>query len=68
MAKKRVSFLDCPHERVQDFTEVCLDCGYNIYTTKAEYLEELQEELARKGKDKTTKAIRAAEKELEEDE
>lgn len=36
------SFLDCPHNRVQEFTEVCLDCGYNIYTTKEEYLAELE--------------------------
>lgn len=62
MARK--SFLDCPHENVQQFTEVCLDCGYNVYTTTAEYLEDLRSQLARTGKDKVTQEIRAAEKEL----
>jgi hypothetical protein len=36
------SFLDCPHKNVQQFTECCLDCGYNVYTTKEEYLAELR--------------------------
>jgi len=36
------SFLDCPHNNVQQFTEYCLDCGYNIYTTKEEYYLDLQ--------------------------
>ena len=36
------SFLDCPHNNVQDFTECCLDCGYNIYTTDKEYLKDLK--------------------------
>jgi hypothetical protein len=36
------SFLTCPHKNIQQFTEVCLDCGYNIYTTEQEYLEDLR--------------------------
>jgi hypothetical protein len=55
------SFLDCPHKRVQDYTECCLDCGYNIYTTKEEYLKDLHEQLEAKGKDPLTRKIRAAE-------
>ncbi len=27
----RRSFLDCAHNNIQQFTEVCLDCGFNIY-------------------------------------
>lgn len=42
MVKKKISFLDCPHKRVQDFTECCLDCGYNIYTSETEYLDSLR--------------------------
>ena len=41
-AQKERSFLTCPHKNVQQFTEYCLDCGYNIYTTKEEYLEGLR--------------------------
>ena len=40
----RKSFLNCPHARVQQFTECCLDCGYNIYTTMEEYLADLKRE------------------------
>lgn len=29
-------FMRCRHRNVQQFTEVCLDCGENIYTTEAE--------------------------------
>ena len=60
----KISFLDCPHNNVQQFTECCLDCGYNIYTTKEEYLQELKKEADRKGVDKITKEIRELEKEL----
>jgi hypothetical protein len=56
--KKRVSFLDCPHKRVQDFTECCMDCGYNIYMTEAEYLAELRREAR---DDPTRKEIRRLE-------
>lgn len=39
------SYLDCPHNNVQQFTECCLDCGYNIYTTKEEYYLDLQRQV-----------------------
>jgi hypothetical protein len=42
---------------VQQFTECCLDCGYNIYTTEAEYMRELAKELR-------PSQIRAMEKQL----
>lgn len=32
----------CPHNRVQQYTECCLDCGRNIYETDAEYLSYLR--------------------------
>lgn len=41
---KRISYLDCPHKNIQQFSECCLDCGYNIYTTEAEYLKDLKRE------------------------
>jgi hypothetical protein len=56
-----ISFLDCPHKRVQDFSECCLDCGYNIYMTKQEYLKVLQKEYE---ESLTDKQIRFLEKEL----
>ena len=53
----RISFLDCPHKNVQQFTECCLDCGYNIYTTEEEYMRKLAKELR-------PSQIRAMEKKL----
>lgn len=44
MKAKRISYLDCPHRNVQAFSECCLDCGYNIYTSKKEYEAELRKE------------------------
>lgn len=38
-----ISFLDCPHNNVQEFSDWCLDCGYNIYTTEEQYLADLKE-------------------------
>ncbi len=64
----KVSFLDCPHNNVQQFTECCLDCGYNIYTTEEEYLKDLKEKAREKRrKDKSgavANEIRELEKEL----
>ena len=62
MSKK--SFLDCPHKNVQEFSECCLDCGYNIYTTKEQYLKDLGQEAIRKGIDKDTQEIRDLEEKL----
>ena len=53
----RISFLDCPHKNVQQFTECCLDCGYNINTSEAEYMRDLAKELR-------PSQIRAMEKKL----
>ena len=44
----RKSYLTCSHKNVQEFTECCLDCGWNIYTTEEEYYEELKKEARRK--------------------
>lgn len=41
----KISFLDCPHANVQQFTECCLDCGYNVYTTELQYLDNLKKQL-----------------------
>jgi hypothetical protein len=41
---KRISFLDCPHKNVQQFSECCMDCGYNIYMSNKEYEKILEEE------------------------
>ena len=38
----------CPHRSVQQFTEMCLDCGRNIHETDAEYLRHLEEEVDRR--------------------
>ena len=37
----------CQHNsgNIQQFTEVCLDCGHSIYETDSEYLESLQKEV-----------------------
>jgi len=64
----RTSYLDCPHNNIQQFTEICLDCGYNIYTTTEEYLADLEEQVKRKRKSRATteqlRKIRKLESEL----
>lgn len=39
----------CKHERgnIQQFTEICLDCGRNIYESDTEYEKHLHEEINR---------------------
>ena len=39
----------CTHSsgNIQQFTEVCLDCGRNIYETDAEYEASLQRDIRR---------------------
>lgn len=59
----RKSFLTCEHKNVQDFTECCMDCGFNIYTTEEEYLKQLREE-ARGKRKVVSKEIRDLEDEL----
>jgi len=38
----------CTHSsrNIQQFTEICLDCGRNIYETEAEYAASLKREIA----------------------
>lgn len=38
--------MSCPHNNVQQFTEICLDCGVNIYETDAERKQRLRGEIA----------------------
>ncbi len=69
MEEGMVSFLDCKHGNVQQFTEVCLVCGYNIYTSKEEYLKNLLKQATEAGKPvpatgTVTEKIRALEAEL----
>jgi hypothetical protein len=37
----------CKHDggNIQQFTEICLDCGHNIYETDAEYAASLRNEI-----------------------
>lgn len=35
-----------PHHNVQQFTEMCLDCGANIYESEKERVERLTREIA----------------------
>jgi hypothetical protein len=46
---KRQSYITCKHKNVQSFTECCLDCGYNVWTTDKDYLKELQNEAREPG-------------------
>jgi hypothetical protein len=55
------SFLTCKHKNVQQFTECCLDCGYNVYTTEKEYLADLRKQA---GITEHTEEIRALEQRL----
>lgn len=45
MNKRLEKFLNCPHKTIQQFSECCLDCGENIWTTPEEILKQEQEEL-----------------------
>lgn len=38
----------CQHVRgnIQQFTEICLDCGHNIYETEEEYEKSLRQDIA----------------------
>lgn len=38
--------MPCPHHNVQQFTEICLDCGVNIYETAAERVSRLSQEVS----------------------
>lgn len=51
----------CKHDRgnIQQFTEICLDCGHNIYETDEEYEKSLIQEIEAlrkiKGQDRLSK-------------
>lgn len=51
----------CKHDsgNIQQFTEMCLDCGRNIYETDEEYEKHLREEInrlrAKQGTDRISK-------------
>lgn len=55
----------CTHSsgNIQQFTEVCLDCGRNIYESDEEYAKYLESELRRFKADSLSKKIDAMEKE-----
>lgn len=40
MNERLKKFLACPHHNVQSFTEYCLDCGENRYTTPEEIMRQ----------------------------
>jgi len=49
MSTRAERFANCKHKKVQDFTEICLECGENIYATIAEInLEESRTETKRR--------------------
>lgn len=49
MSSRIEKFSNCKHKNVQQFTEICLDCGENIYTKISDIvLEEAREERAKK--------------------
>lgn len=42
------SFLKCQHTNTQSWTEICPDCGFNIFMTATEYLNVLLQKVAMK--------------------
>ena len=48
MSNRLKSFLSCKHLNIQQFTEICLDCGENIYTTAVEIKDEEDKEKNKK--------------------
>ena len=54
----------CPHHNVQQFTEVCLDCGRNIYESDSEYLAHLRDRRADQLRNQRSSEIERLEIEL----
>ncbi len=52
------SFLTCPHASIQPFTEVCLDCGFNIHSSLEEVRDHLFEAAGRRAKVQSDQALR----------
>lgn len=45
MSSRAEKFANCKHEKVQNFTDICLQCGESIYATVGEInLEEHRKE------------------------
>ena len=44
--KRLKRYLKCKHRNVQSFTEVCLDCGENIYLTEREIRAQVERKVA----------------------
>lgn len=42
MQRGRIPFPICPHRNVQQFTECCLDCGYNLWTGAEDWEKDKQ--------------------------
>lgn len=49
----------CKHDsgNVQQFTEICLDCGHSIYETDEEYAKSVRQEIASLRAEKRSKII-----------
>jgi predicted transcriptional regulator len=58
----------CDHKRgnIQQYTEICLDCGHNVYETDEEYYRSLLEEKKRLMKNTLSGKIEKLEAEIEE--
>jgi hypothetical protein len=41
------SFIDCDHRNADGDTCECPDCGYNVWTTRNEYLNDLRRRAAK---------------------
>lgn len=53
MSARAERFANCKHEKVQDFSETCLECGESIYTTVSEInLEEHRKDSKKRNPDK----------------
>jgi hypothetical protein len=61
---KRDDMARCPHHNVQQFTEICLDCGRNIYESDEEYLDDLIKRKEQKDRKRRSDAIERLEKDL----
>lgn len=54
----------CPHHRVHDVYETCLDCGRSIYESDAEYLKHLLERRKEVQRENLSNTIEMLEREL----
>ena len=54
----------CPHRTVQQFTELCLDCGRNVYESDQEYYEYLLQQKRAQTQNQLSDRIQKLELEL----